>query len=102
MSDVLHIEIVQRRHRFVWNCKMFLRFFALYVLEVIFVFSLVVGIEMKRSSTSGEWCPYYIRNDCDKFQRFCAKWTYRIHYVLRIKQWRWGKGNKWHSWENEI
>jgi len=46
MSDVLHIEIVQRRHRFVWNCKMFLLFFTLYVLKVIFVVSLVVWIEL--------------------------------------------------------
>jgi len=55
MSDVLHIEIVQRRHRFVWICKAVLRVFALNVLKVIFGFSLVVWIEMNCCGTSGEY-----------------------------------------------
>jgi len=54
MSDVLHIEIVQRQHRFVWICKKFLGFSTLYVLKVIFVLSLVVWIEMICCGTSGE------------------------------------------------
>jgi len=55
MSDVLHIEIVQWRNRFLWICKTFWCFFTVYVLEVLFVFSLVVWMEMNCSSTSGEW-----------------------------------------------
>jgi len=54
MSEVLHVEIVQRRHRFVWICKKFLRFSTLYVLKVLFVLSLVVWIEMNCCDTSGE------------------------------------------------
>jgi len=54
MSEVLHIGIVQRRHRFVWICKKVLRLFILYVLKVIFILSFALWIEMNCCGTSEE------------------------------------------------
>jgi len=97
LGDVLHIEIVQRRHRFVWICNMFNVLLHLVCAQSYFCsFHNCLDRNELLLLVRRLVCDVLITSGMTKRNfNYSVPNEHRINYVLQIKQWRWGKGNKY-------